>query len=116
MAAAKTECNTKEKGIDLFIKINLSPFCCNLTVKVTKWKSRSTGNIYYGPVRWGTNRLSQTTQWDSLISTGKITEDDKKIICVMTENEGKIEAVQSYDSEIITAGAMQKNYQYRRNR
>lgn len=81
---------------------------CKADVKVTRWKSKSTGNIYYGPVHWGANRLSQAAQWSELISAGYVTEDDKEIICVMTENEGKIEAVQSYDSEIITAGAMQK--------
>jgi hypothetical protein len=89
-----------------FIKIRTCK--CNATVKVTKWESQSSGNTYYGPVHWGTKRLSQAPQWHDLVASGQVTADEKEIICVMTENEGKIEAVQSYDSEIITAGAMQK--------
>ncbi|WP_324711338.1 SH3 domain-containing protein [Pseudomonas citronellolis] len=81
----------------------IKPRCqCKAIVKVTRWNNK------YGPVHWGTSRLSQAEQWSNLIASGQVTAEEKEIICVMTENEGKIEAVQSYDSEIITAGAMQK--------
>nr|WP_294976648.1 hypothetical protein [uncultured Pseudomonas sp.] len=79
------------------------PTCqCKAVVKVTRWNNK------YGPVHWGTRRLSEAEQWEELLTTGQVSSEEKQIICVMTENEGKIEAVQSYDSELITAGAMQK--------
>lgn len=42
------------------------------------------------------------------MSGGRITAGEKKIIVVMSGNEAKINGVQCYDSEVITAGAMQK--------
>ncbi|MCO1673224.1 hypothetical protein FA459_27805 [Pseudomonas aeruginosa] len=85
------------------ISNNSRPKCkCQARVKVTRWNNK------YGPVHWGSKSLSQADQWDELLSSGNITTEEKEIICAMTENEGKIESVQSYDSEVITAGAMQK--------
>ncbi len=79
------------------------PTCnCNLEVKVTK-----SGTVY-GPIHWGTTKLGQATIWPELIASGTVTEDEVEIISKMADNEGNIEAVQSYDSEVITAGAMQK--------
>lgn len=75
---------------------------CKAIVKVTRWNNK------YGPVHWGTRRLSEAEQWADLLATQQVSIEEKQIICVMTENEGKIGAVQSYDSELITAGAMQK--------
>lgn len=75
---------------------------CNLEVKVTK-----KGSVY-GPIHWGTEKLGNSAVWDELLANGAVTEDEREIISKMAENEGNIEAVQSYDSEIITAGAMQK--------
>ena len=43
-----------------------------------------------------------------MLEAGKITANEKIIFTALSENEGKIDAVQSYDSEVITAGAMQK--------
>ncbi|WP_238327361.1 hypothetical protein, partial [Rodentibacter pneumotropicus] len=62
----------------------------------------------YGPVYWGNKKLSSYSRWDYLISTGRITQDEKTILLAMSENEGNMDAVHSYDSEILTAGAMQK--------
>ena len=81
---------------------------CNPKINVTKWKSKNTNKIYYGPVHWGTKRVAQAPQWEQLISSNVVTNSDKTIILIMTENEGKLDSVQSYDGEIITAGAMQK--------
>ncbi|WGE43120.1 hypothetical protein [Actinobacillus equuli] len=62
----------------------------------------------YGPVYWGNKKLNSYSRWDYLISTGKITQDEKTILLAMSDNEGNMDAVHSYDSEILTAGAMQK--------
>ena len=62
----------------------------------------------YGPVYWGTTTLDNCKSIDSLLEAGKITANEKIIFTALSENEGKIDAVQSYDSEVITAGAMQK--------
>jgi len=75
---------------------------CNAVVKVTKWKT------HFGPVVWGEGKLGDASQWSAIEAAGEVTAFEKKVITVMCENEGKINAVQSYDSELITAGAMQK--------
>ncbi len=62
----------------------------------------------YGPVYWGTMPLDGYAKWADLVSNNTVSEDEKTILIAMSENEGKLDAVQSYDSEIITAGAMQK--------
>jgi hypothetical protein len=43
-----------------------------------------------------------------LISKELLTEEERDIIVGMSINEGNLDSVQSYDSEIITVGAMQK--------
>lgn len=62
----------------------------------------------YGPVYWGSKPMEQYTRWDNLISKGNITVSEKLILIAMSANEGNMDAIQSYDSEVITAGAMQK--------
>lgn len=62
----------------------------------------------YGPLYKGHITLAGYTRWDGLISSGKVTSDEKTILLAMSENEGNMDAVHSYDSEVITAGAMQK--------
>ncbi len=62
----------------------------------------------YGPVYWGKLSLKNFSKWDDLINDNTVTEDEKSILIAMSENEGNLDAVQSYDSEILTAGAMQK--------
>jgi hypothetical protein len=59
-------------------------------------------------VYWAKDRLSDAPQWADLIAEGETTEGDKSIIVAMSANEGAISSVQSYDSELLTAGAMQK--------
>ncbi|KPH15303.1 hypothetical protein AMQ68_03510 [Chryseobacterium sp. ERMR1:04] len=65
------------------------------------------GNTY-GPVFWGDLKLANYNEWNLLLSKNKITLEEKEIIIGMSENEGKLDSVQSYDSEIVTVGAMQK--------
>ncbi|MEE5129841.1 hypothetical protein V2J82_05250 [Pseudomonas alliivorans] len=89
--------------IDLISSFNRRKLCaCNAVVTVTRWGK------HYGPVVWGEGKLGDSPQWASIEAAGEVTAFEKKIISAMCENEGKINAVQSYDSEIITAGAMQK--------
>ncbi|WP_281310197.1 hypothetical protein [Flavobacterium flavigenum] len=72
------------------------------TVECTRY-----GSIY-GPVYWGELPLKDFPKWDDLIKNNSITTDEKSILIAMSENEGKLDSIQSYDSEILTAGAMQK--------
>ena len=65
------------------------------------------GSIY-GPVYWGSLELKDYKGWASLILQGRATDEDKRILIAMSANEGRLDSLQSYDSEILTAGAMQK--------
>lgn len=78
--------------------------------KVTRYGSQ------YGPVYWGNVSLNSYNRWDDLIAENRITADEKTILIAMSENEGNLDAVQSYDSEVITAGAMQKTVKNERGR
>lgn len=71
-------------------------------VKVTRYHTT------YGPVYLGKNPLASYNKWDDLIAEGLITKNDIDIMCAVSPNEGNLDTVQSYDSEIVTAGAMQK--------
>lgn len=62
----------------------------------------------YGPLYLGTKKLADYTDWDELIKKKKVTKEQKEIMVGMSENEGNLDSVQSYDSEILTVGAMQK--------
>jgi hypothetical protein len=74
----------------------------NAEIKCTKYGSA------YGPVYKGSQALDGFSEWDSMIKDGKLTTEDKEILIMMSSNEGNLDAIQSYDSEILTAGAMQK--------
>ncbi|WP_326982278.1 hypothetical protein VUJ46_19085 [Chryseobacterium sp. MYb264] len=65
-------------------------------------------NPIYGPLYYGSIKLGFYKNWENIISEGKVDQEQKEIILAMSENEGNMDAVQSYDSEILTAGAMQK--------
>ena len=68
-------------------------------------------NVYkkiYGPYYRGKLALENYDKWDILLSQNKITNDEKDIIICMSVNEGNLDSVQSYDSEIVSVGAMQK--------
>lgn len=72
-----------------------------------KFKVTRYGKVF-GPIYKGTMSLKDYPRWDILIAKGKLTVDEKDILIAMSENEGNMDAIQSYDSEVITAGAMQK--------
>ncbi|MDN3694341.1 DUF4280 domain-containing protein [Chryseobacterium tructae] len=62
----------------------------------------------YGPLYDGSLKLGSFKNWSTLVSSGKVTAEEKEIILAMSENEGNMDSVQSYDSEALTVGAMQK--------
>ncbi|MBC7391081.1 MAG: hypothetical protein H7329_17885 [Opitutaceae bacterium] len=61
-----------------------------------------------GPKHSGSESLASYKDWDKVIENGVITEDEKLIIIAMSENEGNMDAVQSYDDQVVSVGAMQK--------
>lgn len=63
---------------------------------------------YYGPLYVGTKKLDKCTGWDDLIAKSKATEDEKAIVIAMSSNEGNMDAVQAWDWQTFSAGAMQK--------
>lgn len=71
-------------------------------IKCTRYSSQ------YGPVYWGNLKLANYESWNEIILSNIATLEQKEIIVGMSENEGNIDGIQSYDSEIITVGAMQK--------
>ncbi|WP_162068637.1 hypothetical protein [Burkholderia sp. THE68] len=77
--------------------------CCYLN----KFKVTRMGNTY-GPVYWGNRPLNSASVFEEMVASGEITLGEKRILIAMSENEGKLDSVQSYDSEILTSGAMQK--------
>lgn len=83
--------------------------CCYADkFRVTRMK-RSAGDGYnFGPIYAGNRPLSKATILDSMIASGALSESEYRILIAMSANEGNIDSVQSYDSEILTAGAMQK--------
>jgi hypothetical protein len=62
----------------------------------------------YGPLYEGNLPIDKYTGWEKLITDGVVSADEKKVICIMSANEGNLDSVQAYDSEALTAGAMQK--------
>ncbi|WP_051534813.1 hypothetical protein [Deefgea rivuli] len=62
----------------------------------------------YGPMYEGVLPIEQYQGWDQDIIDGYVDANGKKVICIMSANEGNLDSVQAYDSEALTAGAMQK--------
>ena len=56
---------------------------------------------------YGTS-LAEWDGWDNMISHGCATAEERDMITAMSSNEGSFEAVQSYDSQVLTVGVMQK--------
>jgi hypothetical protein len=77
--------------------------CCYVSrFYVTRWKT------HYGPAYTGRMPLEKSLRLAELENQGGITSSERRILIAMSPNEGNLDAVQSYDSEILTAGAMQK--------
>lgn len=64
--------------------------------------------VQYGPSYSGSLGLKDYNGWDALVSSGEVTVNERDILVAMSENEGNLDALQSYDSEILSVGAMQK--------
>ncbi|HKU24977.1 MAG TPA: hypothetical protein VJQ54_05860, partial [Candidatus Sulfotelmatobacter sp.] len=77
--------------------------CCY----VDKFRVTRAGHSY-GPIYSGDRPLERATVLADMVSNGELTESEYRIVVAMSANEGKIDTVQAYDSEILTAGAMQK--------
>lgn len=71
-------------------------------VKCTRYNGR------YGPQYSGSHPLSGFTRWDDMVNQGLMTIFDKNVMISVAPNEGNLDAVQSYDDQLFTAGAMQK--------
>jgi hypothetical protein len=52
--------------------------------------------------------LDSFSGWDELIDSNTKTASEKNVLVAMSANEGDMDAVQAYDSEVATVGAMQK--------
>jgi len=65
-------------------------------------------NPQYGPAYSGRIGLKDYEGWRGLVSSGEVSGDERDILVAMSENEGNLDALQSYDSEILSVGAMQK--------
>lgn len=63
---------------------------------------------YYGPVYHGTKKLDSFSGWADLVAAGKATDDERLIVIAMSSNEGALDAVQAWDWQTLSAGAMQK--------
>ncbi|MBQ4819638.1 LysM peptidoglycan-binding domain-containing protein [Aquimarina sp. MMG016] len=74
----------------------------NLKFKCVKYGSQ------YGPVYFGTTKIDAYSGWNNLVTQNKVSSEEKEIIIAVTKNEGKLDSVQSYDSEIFSAGSVQK--------
>ena len=76
--------------------------------KITCTRYGKEPNAKYGPLYTGDISIINFKKWNEYISENKLTKTEFEIICGMSVNEGNLDAVQSYDSEILTFGAMQK--------
>jgi len=93
-----------DRGVGVKIEVELCD-CEKLYAnkfKVTRWLEN------YGPIYQGKLSLKNYSYWDDLINLNQVTEDEKNILIAMSENEGNLDTVQSYDSEVFSAGTMQK--------
>ncbi|WP_199029140.1 hypothetical protein [Ralstonia sp. ASV6] len=76
--------------------------CFENKFKVTRLGSQ------YSPVFWGNRPLGKSEVISKMLADEVISESEHRILIAMSRNEGNLDAVQSYDSEVLTAGAMKK--------
>ena len=62
----------------------------------------------YGPVYKGTKYLHETDIFQLMLKDGSLSKEYALILEAMSPNEARYDAVQAYDSEAVTAGAIQK--------
>ncbi|UPQ82273.1 SH3 domain-containing protein [Pseudomonas knackmussii] len=96
-------------GIATLLLLEESSDCgCNLGKIFSCVRLKGQSATIYGPLYTGSIGLHAYANWDETIAAGVVTEEEKSIFIAMSSNEGNIDSLQSYDSEILTAGAMQK--------
>lgn len=104
------QCQSKKKSsciTNCDRSFNLFLIDCSTCIKNNRFSALSY-NGAYGPTYMGNIKLAEYAKWSELIKSGKATENEKVIISGMAVNEGNLDSVQSYDSPIVSAGAMQK--------
>ena len=96
-------------GIANLLLLEESSDCgCNLGKIFSCVRLKGQSATIYGPLYTGSIGLQAYANWGETIAAGVVTEEEKSIFIAMSSNEGNIDSLQSYDSEILTAGAMQK--------
>lgn len=90
-----------------FKRLNTSICGCQLG-KIFTCVRYTGSTTQYGPQYKGSISLESYENWNLAISNEVVTEEEKSIFIAMSPNEGNLDSIQSYDSEIVTAGAMQK--------
>ena len=89
-----------------------APCDCGAKLKLKyhchRYRKNEHVNYRYGPVDYGTTSTLQYSRWSNLIRDKKVTAEEKTIIIAVTKNEGKLDAVQSYDGQAFSVGAVQK--------
>ena len=79
--------------------------------KKSDWSCLKYGKTLRGPAyndKTNKQPISGYRQWNALIDSKQITESDAKTMLLMSPNEGDFNAVQAYDNQALTMGAMQK--------
>jgi len=76
--------------------------CLSKKIQVVRW------NGHYGPCYGGTMTLASAPALSAMLASGEMTASERRIIAAMAPNEGKLDSVQAYDDQVVTAGAMQK--------
>ncbi|CAG2158130.1 glycoside hydrolase family 19 protein [Cupriavidus numazuensis] len=77
--------------------------CCYIgKFQCVKYRSQ------YGPQYSGNRPLERSVVLIDLVRKGEVSSSEQRILVAMSPNEGNLDSVQSYDSEVLTAGAMQK--------
>ncbi|WP_426395888.1 hypothetical protein ACN9M1_15970 [Ralstonia sp. R-29] len=79
--------------------------CLENKFKVTRWNGQV---VHYGPLYRGALSLKNSPAMQRFLDSGQMTDREHRILSAMSQNEGNIDDVQAYDSEIFTAGACQK--------
>jgi hypothetical protein len=90
-----------------FLKAGGCDCGCNYVnqFNVTRWNGQV---VHYGPLYMGHLALEHSPALRRLSDSGQMTDSEHRILVAMSANEGNIDGVQAYDSEIFTAGACQK--------
>ncbi len=72
------------------------------------WASSAYGSGPSYPGGCNQHTLATFLGWDDLISKGLKTDSEKQVLKTMSANEGPLDAVQGYDDQVVSVGAMQK--------